>query len=380
MTDLNNIVVTGDAGFMRRYQIFHASLADRCTHLECLVSGDAYNNSLFGTIVRGIYNRTPLISRDKNLRAGILHKRKAAFLRKSRQTEQKIARLSVQPDLVLHMFGMYAPFLHPSPIPFTMTLDFTMALAVKEWPAWAPFQTDKARRDWLDTEGDAFRRAAHLFPWSNLVKQSLMNDYGVPEDKITVIGSSGNFRTPYDGAKTFGSHQIIFNGTDWDRKGGDIVVDAFRKVRQTIPDAKLVIIGTKTPLDEPGVETPGYITSATGMQDLFLASDLVVAPARCEPYGGFLVEGMNYGVPCIVSDRGAMFEIVDHDVNGLVLPELTADCLAESIVSLLRDMPRLERFSASARNKVKTQLNWDAIAAKMFDALSRKDLPVTQTI
>ncbi len=374
MTKINSIAVTGDGSFMGRYRLFYEALAERCQHLECVASGDVYDHLFPGKVLKALFLVTTLGSKDGNPWQLKLHKRKAAFVRKSRQTERKLHSLTRRPDLVFHVFGMYAPFLHPSTIPYTMTLDYTMALAIEEWPAWAPFDGEKDRRAWLEVEGDAYKRAAHLFPWSERTKQSLMKDYGVPEDKITVIGNAGQFRQPYKGPKSFGSRQMLFNGSDWDRKGGDIVLAAFRQVRQTMPDATLVIIGIERDVNEPGVICPGHL-APPAVQELMLASDLLLAPARCEPYGNFLVEGMNYGVPCIVAGRGGMPEIVDHNLNGLVLEETTPDTLAAAIVSLLGDPARLERFSVSAREKVRTTLNWDKIADTIFGALEARGIP-----
>ena len=375
MGQINTIAVTGDGGFMGRYRLFYDVLAERCQHLERVASGDVYDHLFPGKVLKALFLVTTLGSKDGHPWQLKLHKRKAAFLRKSRQTERTVQRLARRPDLVFHVFGMYAPFLHESPIPFTMTLDYTMALAIEEWPAWAPFDGDKDRRDWLEVEGDAYKRAAHLFPWSRRTKQSLMKDYGISEDKITVIGSAGQFRHPYEGSKSLGSRQLIFNGSDWDRKGGDLVLAAFRKVLQVMPNATLVVIGIDKEITEAGVICPGHIATPDAMKELMLGSDLLLAPARCEPYGNFLVEGMNYGVPCIAANRGGMPEIVDHGVNGLVLEETNPDTLAEAIISLLSDPARLERFSESARLKVKTELNWDRIADKIFGALQARGIP-----
>ncbi len=374
MSKINTIVMTGDAGFIKRYRIFREALADRYASVTALPSGDTYSATLSGKAVKAVYKIARTVDPKKSLGLGDMHKQKTAFLRKSRQTEEKIRHLSPQPDLAFHLFGMYAPFLHGSRIPFTMTLDYTMALAAEQWPPWAPFPNSAARDAWLTAEKDAYARAAHLFPWSEMVKRSLMQDYAVPAEKITVTGSSGQFRAPYDGPKSFGTRRIIFNGSEWERKGGDLLLTAFQQVRRSLPDAVLVVVGAPSAITQPGVLCPGYISSPAEMQTLFLDSDLLVAPARCEPYGGFLVEGMNYGVPCLVSNHGGMPEIVDHGVNGLVLEETTPDTLAEAIVSLLGDPARLERFSVSAREKVRTTLNWDRIADKIFGALQARGI------
>jgi glycogen synthase len=54
------------------------------------------------------------------------------------------------------------------------------------------------------------------------------------------------------------------------------------------------------------------------MRELFLSSDLVLAPSRCDPFPTFLIEAMNFGLPCVASDVDGLPEIVEHEVTGLV--------------------------------------------------------------
>ncbi len=100
----------------------------------------------------------------------------------------------------------------------------------------------------------------------------------------------------------------------------------FRIVRQqNFPDAKLaVIVGMSSEIADPGVVNHGYVSSPEKMRELFLSSDLVLAPARCDPFPTFLIEAMNFGVPCVTSDADGMPEIVAHQLTGLVISEVSA--------------------------------------------------------
>lgn len=79
---------------------------------------------------------------------------------------------------------------------------------------------------------------------------------------------------------------------------------------------------------------------------------------------------MNYGVPCIVTDKDGMPEIVDNHVNGVVIHEPTAEILAQRIITLLTNPALLNQMSGQARDKMKNKLNWDKIAAKIIQVLS----------
>jgi len=249
-----------------------------------------------------------------------------------------------------------------------MYLDYTMALAQQNWYPWA-LNTKAELTDWLNCEQRSYQNAQHIFTMGSGVKTSLIKDYGIDPNRVTVIGSAGQFLAPYSGEKHIGSQQILFNGSDFERKGGDLLVEAFRQVRHQLPDAKLVIIGTKLPITQSGIQTFEYISSRSKMEQLFLQSDLVVAPARCDPFQCFLVEAMNYGIPCIVSDQDGMPEIVDHGINGIVLPQPTPDWLATWMIDLLSNPTKLTTLSQNARDKVKHQLNWNSIAKSVSQTL-----------
>ena len=221
----------------------------------------------------------------------------------------------------------------------------------------------------MECERHAYERAYHIFTFNKVARNSLIADYNIQPDKISVVGSAGNFKESYEGEKTFGSQQILFNGSDFERKGGNLVLAAFKQVKQVIPNAKLVIIGRKILIEESGIINLGNI-SASELRKLFLNTDLVVAPAYCDPFPAFLLEAMNYGVPCVVTNKDGMPEIVEDQVDGIVISEIEKNILAEQIINLLLNPTLLESFSQAARWKLRTKYKWDNIANRMLDILS----------
>lgn len=369
--EIKTVLVTGEAVFFDRHQFLFKALSNHFSHIHFSARhSEWYEEKLPRIALKGLLAlRTGSWSKAN----AVFQKNKTAFVLKSRRAEREIQQLTEPPDLVFQVFGTYSPIWNDCNIPYTMLLDYTTALAERNWSSWATFLSDRSRDAWFECERLAYTRATQIFSMSQIVKTSLVQDYGIAADKVTVIGSSGDFQEPYAGEKLFGSRQILFNGSDFDRKGGALVLAAFRQVRQVIPEAKLVIIGKKLSLEEPGIENPGHIESRSDLHRLFLQSDLVVAPAYCDPFPTFLMEAMNYGVPCVVADRDGMPEIVDDRINGRVLDQLTPERLAHQIIELLSDPDQLVTLSEAARLKVKTQLNWNTIAQTIAQTLDRSD-------
>jgi glycogen synthase len=361
------VLVTGDSMFLRRHQPLFDEIGAQHQQFSYLAGDPPPQNKVLHQAGKVLDKLIYWASPDTSSR---LHKNAPAFVRKSRRLERQIRQLADRPDYVLHVFGLYAPFWDKFDIPYGMYLDYTMALADQNWRPWAPFKTVEDCSAWLACERVAYEQATHLFTMSRLVQASLIHDYGIAPEKISVVGSFASRHSVYEGDKQFGSQQILFNGSEFTRKGGELVLEAFKLVKQALPESKLVVIGKKLSTPMAGVENPGPIGSLEEMRQLLLGTDLVVAPGRCDPFPSFVIEAMNYGVPCLVSGQDGMPEIVDHGINGLVVDPLTPERIAETIIHLLKDQPALAALSRQARQKVKTELNYRCVAAKILDIMA----------
>jgi len=363
---IDNILVTGDRNMIHRHKFLFQAMSPYVSQIEYLPNNSLFHSKLLKNFIKPFYKSIPFLSANPT---SLLRKNAQTFIKQSYQTEQKIRKLSHNPDLIFHIYGMFSPFWDQFDIPYVTYLDYTMARAIKNWLPWAACNTEDALTAWLECERRAYKHAHHLFTKSHCVKSSLINDYGIEPNKITVIYSSGQFLEPYRGEKTFGSKQILFNGSDFERKGGDLLITAFRIVKQAIPEATLVIVGEKLSIHGDGIYNPGYISSARNMMNFFLNTDLVVSPAHCEPLGLFLIEAMNYGIPSIVSNQDGMPEIIEHGYNGFVISQRDPEYLAAQIIELLSNNAVLKEMSRNARYKIKTQLNWNIIAKQISEIL-----------
>ncbi len=375
----SRVAVIGSSFYLNRHKFLFDAIAQKVNALEVIESIQAHTllDYLDQLTSRAIFfteylfhgsgkNIVEKFNRQKL--SFFYHRSFYCFIPKSRQLERRILRLDSDPDWFFQLFNGESPFRKHSGIPYIYYLDITVALNRQFWRSWSTF-SDRDFARLHQFEKHVFQQAVHLFPMSHLVRQSLIEDYDILPEKITVVGSSGNFKTPYTGEKTFGSKRLVFNGSDFHRKGGDIVLDAFKLVKKQIPEATLTLIGSTLDALEDGVENPGFLDAAQ-IEQMFLAADLLVAPARWDPFPGFVIEAMNYGVPCIVSANGGIPEIMDNQTNGIVLEQLTPEALAQQVIELLNDPARLQLLSNNARQKVADQLNWNAIADTILNKMS----------
>jgi len=168
--------------------------------------------------------------------------------------------------------------------------------------------------------------------------------------------------------------QILLCGRAWERKGGPVLIEAFRKVRRALPDATLTVVSAGAPpLNEPGVEQFGH-ASDEKLHELYLTSSLFCMPSISESWGIVYVEAAAHGLPTANWNNWALPDIVDHNVTGVLSDKHNADGLAEAIIEALRDPKHLMDMEQNAVKRVRDVLDWPhcvdrLLAATMPDAL-----------
>jgi glycosyltransferase involved in cell wall biosynthesis len=286
----------------------------------------------------------------------------ARFRRRSETTRRILESREGSFDLILQLYLLFAV---DSPRPYVCYLDSTMALLRRHYPAGAPM-TPWEQRAWLKLERAAYERAAHLFPMSGFVRTSLTDDYGVSPDRITVVGAGTNELAPSLEGKRHDRPIALFVGLDFARKGGRVLLDAWERVRRSMADAELWIVGTRRPLgpERDDLRWFGRI-DRSGVAGLYEQASVFVLPAIFDPFPHVLREAMGHGLPCISTDGGAIPEIVRDGEFGLLVPTRDAVALAEALVALLSDSAKAERMGRAAHQHVVHHATWEAVAERM---------------
>jgi len=117
----------------------------------------------------------------------------------------------------------------------------------EQGPAWLEAWKWRLNRD-------CFRSARRLVAWSEWTKLGLVRDYDVPADKVTVIPPGVNvidWRPPMPRVPHSDPVKILFVGGDLKRKGGLVLLEAFRALRHLELELHLVTKDRLSP--EPGV-------------------------------------------------------------------------------------------------------------------------------
>jgi glycosyltransferase involved in cell wall biosynthesis len=168
---------------------------------------------------------------------------------------------------------------------------------------------------------------------------------------------------------------ILFFGTLSRYKGTDVLIEAFARMRQK-STARLVLAGF--PFHDFDVRKHQELTERLGIADrvtwvaeyidsgdvvawMELAS-AIVFPYRDIYQSGAIHVAQTFGVPIVASAVGAMQDVVEHEVSGLLVPVEDAEALARALERLLDDPQLAARLGARAAEDARGSFGWDNIA------------------
>ena len=166
---------------------------------------------------------------------------------------------------------------------------------------------------------------------------------------------------------------VMFVGRGVREKGCQVLIDALPKIRAVYHDTKLVIAGggyRQHLVDQANLLGIGRHVFFTGfipdseLLRLYKIADIACFPSLYEPFGIVALEAMAAHTPVVVSDAGGLREVVEPDVTGTVT--WTDDCssLASGLLRVLYDTAHARAMADRAYERLKTDFNWDTIAAQ----------------
>ena len=202
--------------------------------------------------------------------------------------------------------------------------------------------------------------------------------YQIPKDKIEVIKFGSNTTAPdkivekdYSGEITF-----LFLGVEWERKGGQIALDAIKILRDRNYPVKLQVVGCIPPVEE--AEAMNVIPflnknnpeEARQIFNFLQNSHFMFMPTRADCTPISFCEAASYGLPVISTDTGGVAAVVEPGETGILLPlNASSEKYADEIEILLQNPEQIRALSQNAREKYEKELNWSVWGEKMSEII-----------
>jgi len=171
---------------------------------------------------------------------------------------------------------------------------------------------------------------------------------------------------------------VLFVGRLEHRKGFKYLLRAWPRVREAVPDARLLVVGAYSKRQKRpyvlyarkhgirGVRFVGRASSADKPR-YYRSADVFCAPSTgFESFGIVLLEGMAASVPVVASDISGYRCVLDDGVQGVFVEPCAPLPLAEAIVDLLRDPERRARLGQAGLVKAATY-DWPRVARRVLE-------------
>jgi glycosyltransferase involved in cell wall biosynthesis len=253
----------------------------------------------------------------------------------------------------------------------------------KEYPAYGKNVWAPTRRDWtVMLEEDIYKHAKCIFTWSYNVKKTLTKDYTIPAEKVLCAGVGTN--VPLEklcqistALVRYKKQRVIFIGSDWERKGGPELVEAFRRVVKVHKNARLTIVGCAPEIDKSFVEVIGSV-NLDEVLGYLANSSIFCMPTKIEPFGIVFIEALASGLPVVALNLGAAPDFVINGQTGATVEYGDIDGLANALINLLDDPEKCLQYGQNGRKLVQEKYNWDKvfkkIGDKIFETIQHKEL------
>jgi glycosyltransferase involved in cell wall biosynthesis len=215
-----------------------------------------------------------------------------------------------------------------------------------------------------------------LFP-STWASESAVRDHGGSPTQVLQIPWGANL-APDDGqasqSRPLDEWRLLWIGTTWDGKGGDIVLDTIAELRRRGRPVHVDMVGSRPPTDPgavPGVTFHGFLDKNSPaemetLKRLYASAHLFFLPTRFDALGIAFAEAASYGVPSLSYRTGGVPSMVIDGETGKLLDEgASAEAFADAVIELLSDRARYEAMCQTAKVRARERWNWPAWAAEV---------------
>ncbi len=212
--------------------------------------------------------------------------------------------------------------------------------------------------------------ADHVIAISESTKRDLLDMYGLPEDKITVVyhGRTTDNVVP-EKIEGLPEHYVLFVGDRNRYKNFGRMAEAFAIVKRRYPEMKLICTGRPFGKDEHemfrslGIEgSVGQMFVSDGqLRYLYSNADCFVFPSLFEGFGFPVLEAFSAGCPIAMSNTSSLPEIGGD--GGLYFDPLSAEDMSDKILQLIDDRTLRDKLTARGREIAGT-FTWERTAAQ----------------
>jgi len=267
-------------------------------------------------------------------------------------------------------------------IPVVATIHHPLCLDRKEDLAQARSILEKLRRIIFYPffmQDLVSRRMDRVITDSLSSQADIKSIFKVPEDKLRLIYVGVDIDAfKKDDSLPKQPNSLIMVGNTEDRKKGVLyLLQAVRLLKEDIP-IKLTIVDNPDPYDgfapsrvrEYGLQDVVSFTGRLSTPELvrhYCQAEIGVTASTVEGFGLPAAEAMACSVPVVATTAGALPEVVEDAVSGILVPPANPHALAGAIKLLLSDEALRKKMGDAGRKRVERHFSWRETAERTLE-------------
>jgi len=258
--------------------------------------------------------------------------------------------------------------------PIVLWTDATLASMIDWYPYFSNLCAESIRQIHA-IERSALRNCALAIYPSEWAAQAAIETYDIDPLKVKVVPYGPNIesrktRTEIEtivDSRPPTPCKLLFIGTDWIRKGGDIAAQVTASLNERGFSTQLTVIGCSPPVHEhvpDFLRIIGYLDRAKpqdveALQELITQSHLLLLPTRADCFPSVLTEANSFGVPALTTKVGGLESLVHDGRNGMTFPlDASTSQYCDYITALVTDPERYRALALSSFDEQQTRLSW----------------------
>ena len=215
-------------------------------------------------------------------------------------------------------------------------------------------------------------RVDRIITGSNASADSVAEAFDLPRAHIRVIldGVETEIFRPLPDVATDPNHMLFVGNSEDRNKGIRYLLKALRLLRGDVPYHLTVV-------HHPGSKTAPRLANQLGLQgrvtflenlatpdlvDAYNRAQLLVSPSLYEGFGLPAAEAQACGTPVVATTAGALSDIVEDGVSGLLVPPGDVEALARAIRALLEDPGRCRDMGEAGAHRIRERFSWQRTA------------------
>ncbi len=272
----------------------------------------------------------------------------------------------------LHLWSFFVlPNVNKNKLNFILTLHDAVA---------HPGENKLFKKIWTR---NAIKSARRIIALSEHVKSSIISEYNLDQGDLIEVVPHGAFdysnglAKPRDlPSKDKRQISLLFYGRIMEYKGIDILMEAYRIVKNQFPNLNLVIAGSG--------DFTKYKSKADKLEDLILhirwieegeikslfdKSDILICPYIEASQSGSIAIALGFGMPVVATPVGGLIEQVTNGKTGLITKDTSPQSVADAIIKIISNRSLYRDLSVNAISESKNRFSWDSVAGDIYQIL-----------